>query len=154
LFSGLVRANTVVSRDVLEGRGVEGLERLAGHHLRVLGKAELAGDGAGGRAMVAGDHDDPDAGAVAFADRGDRFLARRVDEADEAEQGRVVLHVGERQVRWSCGIGLVANARMRWPWLARASVRSRQASASSGSGPSSPIWRLHMARMRSGAPLR
>jgi hypothetical protein len=53
--------------------------------------ADAARDGLGREAVVAGDHDDADAGAQGFFDRGAHFGARRVDHADKAEEGEVGL---------------------------------------------------------------
>ena len=65
--------------------------------LRAL-EPELGGDGAGGRGVVAGDHLHRDAGRAALGDGRDRLLARRVDEAEQANELEALLHVGERQI--------------------------------------------------------
>ena len=51
-------------------------------------QADLAGDGQRRDGVVAGDHLDPDAGRMAVADGSRRCLARRVDHADDADQGQ------------------------------------------------------------------
>ena len=54
--------------------------------------ADLARDGLGGQAVVAGDHDDADAGGVALGDGAGDLGARRVLHGLEAEQGQARLH--------------------------------------------------------------
>ena len=47
--------------------------------------------------MVAGDHLDADASILAVAHGGNGFLARRVADADQAQQRKTAFHVGELQ---------------------------------------------------------
>ena len=53
----------------------------------LAGEAELPGNGAGGDAVVAGDHLHLDAGGVAAGDGLPRLGAGRVDDADEGVEG-------------------------------------------------------------------
>ncbi len=53
--------------------------------------AEVGGDARGGARVVAGDHDHPDAGPARLADGHRRLLARRVDDADGADEDQVAL---------------------------------------------------------------
>ena len=69
----------------------------AGDDVRRVGQAELAGDRGRGGGVVAGDHLHGDAGGAAFGDRRDRLVARRVDEADDAEEHETVIEIGERE---------------------------------------------------------
>ena len=75
-------------------RIIDRVQVTAFHHHRILGQAELPGDGRGGGGVVAGDHLHRDAGAAAVGDRGHRLGARWIDEADQAQEqqpGHVVL---------------------------------------------------------------
>ena len=47
--------------------------------------------------MVSGDHFDPDSGALACGHGRDGFLARRVDDAGDAEKGEAGLDIGRGQ---------------------------------------------------------
>ena len=62
--------------------------------------AEVGGDARGRARMVAGDHDHADAGAPRLADRHRRLLARRVDDADRADEDQVAL----QRVRSACAV--------------------------------------------------
>src|SRR5208337_5376561 len=55
--------------------------------------AEHLGDRRGGDLVVAGDHRYADAAAVAFLHRFDRLLARRIHEADKADEDEVFRQV-------------------------------------------------------------
>jgi hypothetical protein len=55
------------------------------------GDAEVGGDAGGGVGMVAGDHDDPQAGAVGLGDGGGRLRAWWVDDADHAGEDQPLL---------------------------------------------------------------
>ena len=59
--------------------------------------AQLRGDDACGFGVVAGDHLHLDAGSVTFGNRGDGFLAGRVDDADQCKQTEAGLHVRKIQ---------------------------------------------------------
>ena len=77
-------------------RGAQGfvVERVhvgAAQRHRVFGEAELAGDLARGAHMVAGDHQHPHPRRATGGDGFRRFGARRVDEADQAQQRGAVL---------------------------------------------------------------
>ena len=61
------------------------------HVLVAADDADAAGDGLGREPVVAGDHDDADAGAEGLVDRRAHFRPRRVDHADQAEEGQVGL---------------------------------------------------------------
>lgn len=65
---------------------------LAGDHRRVLAcDAELVGDGGSGQRVVAGDHDDTDAGGVAVGDGCGHLWAWWVEHRYQAQQGQLVL---------------------------------------------------------------
>ncbi len=56
--------------------------------------------------MVAGDHRHPYAAGVTFLHRLDRFLARRIEEADKAEQNEILRQIGRTEAsRLDAGIG-------------------------------------------------
>ena len=56
--------------------------------------------------MVAGDHRDPYAAGVAFLHRFDRFLARRIEEADKPKQHEVLRQIGRTETSGlDAGIG-------------------------------------------------
>ena len=56
-------------------------------------QADFAGDGQCGMGVVAGDHDDADAGIKAFADGVRHFRARRVFQPHQAEQGQAAFRI-------------------------------------------------------------
>jgi hypothetical protein len=56
-------------------------------HLHAVADADLGGDGARRDAVVAGDHLDPNPGFLGLAHGADGFLARRVADAQQAQQG-------------------------------------------------------------------
>ena len=100
LWAGEVRAKT----SVFDGRFgqcgvVHRLEIGAGQHALGVLQPDHAGDGARGRGMIAGDHLHPDAGGMAFGDRVDRLGPRRVDQADQPDQGEPALQIGGVQDR-------------------------------------------------------
>ena len=70
----------------------------AGHCRLADTDGELGADGPRGLGMVAGDHLHADAGTVAFVHRDDGFLARRVDDADQRQQGVTGFDIGEGQL--------------------------------------------------------
>ncbi|MCY1293257.1 hypothetical protein D9M70_425130 [compost metagenome] len=76
---------------------VEQLDLRAGHRRQADADAQLRADGAGGLGVVAGDHLHRHAGTAALGDRGDGLVARRVDDADQRQQGETALGVGEAQ---------------------------------------------------------
>jgi hypothetical protein len=52
---------------------------------------------AGDDLVVAGDHRHADTAGMAFLDRFDCFLARRIEEADKAEQNEILRQVGRSE---------------------------------------------------------
>ena len=92
LCSGETRANTDVRVDrVGEAGVVEAVQLGAGQRPPRSGDAEVGGDGLGGERVVAGDHHRADARAGARRDRVADLGSGRVDDADQAEQGQVLL---------------------------------------------------------------
>ena len=75
-------ADHPAQRLVIECRQLEAGER----SLSFPGDAELARDRQGGDRVIAGDHLDRDAGSMACLDGGDRFRARRIDHAYQADE--------------------------------------------------------------------
>ena len=81
---------------------VDGRELGPGDHVRVpVDQADPAGDRLGGAAAVARDHDEPDPGAAAAADRVRHLGTRRVDHPDEAEELEIALD----RIRVVAGVG-------------------------------------------------
>ena len=79
----------------LGGRHDHGVDGLLAHRVDLAREdADLEGDGASGRGVVAREHVDLDAGAVALAHGPLGLGARRVVQADEAEQGHALLELG------------------------------------------------------------
>ena len=62
------------------------VELRPGDHLRVIGQGKLPCDGGGGVGMIAGNHLHRNPGRPAIGNRRDRFVARRVDEPDDAQK--------------------------------------------------------------------
>jgi hypothetical protein len=87
-----------LARDLHQRLVVEPVDVLAGHDLRIVGEVEQARDRPRRRRMVAGDHLHVDAGRAAMLDRGESFLARRIDQPEQAEHGGAVLDIGEVEV--------------------------------------------------------
>jgi hypothetical protein len=97
----------------------------AGERAYPAGQPQLFADGAGGGGMVAGDHDDADAGRAAGGHRAHRFLARRIGDGRHRQQREAAgPDIGE------CEIGAVVrfaphghrqqpHARRRQPFHAR-----------------------------------
>jgi hypothetical protein len=91
-------------RHPLRQRFVRQLRELGpGQHLRAVGgDAELARDRERRGRVIAGDHHRRDAGGAAYGDGVLRLLPRRVDEADQADEGEVRLDpraIGRRRRR-------------------------------------------------------
>jgi hypothetical protein len=80
-----------------QGGVVHGLDLGAGHRAQLFAHAQLGGNGAGGDGVVAGDHLDADARRLALRHRADGFVARRVDDADQAQQRHALGHIGMGQ---------------------------------------------------------
>lgn len=69
-------------------------------HIVVFGQdADAAADCHSGALVVAGDHDDSDAGLTAQHDGGGHFLSGRVEHADAADKGEVRLEAETKKVR-------------------------------------------------------
>ena len=78
---------------------VHRLDLRPGQHQAARGQnADLAGDRFGGVLVVAGDHDGLEAGAVRHANRFHRLRARRVDHAQQADEGELLLERFGRRV--------------------------------------------------------
>ena len=88
------REDDLAGERLLERVVVHLLEVGAGDDVRVGRRddADLARDRLGGQAVVAGDHDDADAGGVALGDGVGDLGARRVLHRLEAEQRQALLH--------------------------------------------------------------
>lgn len=87
----------LVVREAVElgGRHDHGVDGLLAHRVDLAREdADLEGDGASGGGVVAREHVDLDAGAVALAHGPLGLGARRVVQADEAEQGHALLELG------------------------------------------------------------
>ena len=101
--------------------------------------AELAGDRAGGRRMVAGDHHRRDARGLARRHRRLRLGARRIEQSDQTEQCEVALDL----VRCLAFLGNSshgavprrARAGLRPPWLRRSPTRGARFAGRSASLP-------------------
>ena len=91
------REDIDLAHGFLQRRLVHFLDFGAGDRRLAVADAEHLGNGGGGDAMVAGDHGDADAALVAFLDRLDGLLARRVEQADQADQNQVLRQVGRAQ---------------------------------------------------------
>ncbi len=76
---------------------VELLDLHALHRGLAVADTEHFRDGRRGDLVVAGDHRHADAAVVAFLDRRDRFLARRIEQADQAQQHEIARQVGRRE---------------------------------------------------------
>src|SRR5690606_21260685 len=77
---GRRRGKALDDGGALEAGEVRCLEHLAF-------EAELAGDGGGGAALIAGEDEGADAGAAGAVDRLGGAFAQRIAQADEAEEG-------------------------------------------------------------------
>ena len=93
LWSGSTRAKTRTCSTMASSSRVVHVAQLgAGDEARArLEDVELARDRAGGRRVVAGDHDGADVRAPRDRDRLLHLLARRIDHADDPEQHEIVL---------------------------------------------------------------
>ncbi len=145
-----------VADAILQRRIVHGLDLHPGDGGLAVADAEHFGDGRGGDLVVAGDHGDADAAAVAFLHRLDRLLARRIHQADKAEQDQ--RSAAGRRARGFRPRGRDFRAR-RDPARARPArrggrIRRAKRSRSSGAAaPSANCWRSQWSRITSGAPL-
>jgi hypothetical protein len=83
-----------VSHLVPQGRLVHLLDLGAGDGGLAVADAQHLGDRRRRDPVIAGDHGHANAAAVAFAHGVDGFLARRIEEADQAKQDEVVRQVG------------------------------------------------------------
>src|SRR5579872_5941859 len=88
LCSGLARAKTSTSRTQSQRGAIHILDLAAGDRGFAVADAEHFGDGRGRDLVIAGDHGDADAAAVAFLDGLDGFLARRIEKTDQPEQDK------------------------------------------------------------------
>jgi hypothetical protein len=123
------------------------------HRGLAVADAEHLGDRRGGDLVVAGDHRDADAAAVALLDRLDRLLARRVEQADQAEQHQVARQVGggPRLPRSSPGFSSQASAQhpLALPGelvRGRSSKRSRSRGASRRQSAGGAVFQDHFRR--------
>ncbi len=102
----LVLGRNAREEDVLGGKGL--FEPLVGHvvefvagddaGLLALDDADAAGNRLGGQTVVAGDHDDLDAGGVALFDGDGDFVSRRVHHRHESDEDEVTFGLGWRVV--------------------------------------------------------
>ena len=84
LCSGLARANTSTPCALLLQRGTLHLLDLGtGNHCLAVADTQHLGDGRGGDSVVASNHRYSDTAGMAFLDGIDRFLARRIEQADQ-----------------------------------------------------------------------
>ena len=91
------REDVDVAHRLLQRRLVHLLDLGAGDRGLAVADAEHLGDGRGGDLVVAGDHGDADAAVVALLHRLDGLLARRIEQADQAEQDQVLRQIGRAQ---------------------------------------------------------
>ncbi len=81
-----------VPRRAGQGAFGQGFDLGSQHRHLALADSQLLADGAGGDAMVAGNHLHTDAGGMAERDGFDGLLAGRVDQAAQAEQRKPFRH--------------------------------------------------------------
>ena len=93
------RAQVDVAQALAQLRVVERVDFRAGDDVGAFAQADLARDRACGGRVVAGHHDDADAGGAAFGDRGGDFRPRRIDEADQAEEAEIEIVLAARRLR-------------------------------------------------------
>ena len=77
---------------------VQPINGLPGDGLGIWGEMQLARNSFRRGGMVAGDHLHADARLLAFADRGKRLIAGRIDQPEQAEQRCPVLNIGEAEI--------------------------------------------------------
>lgn len=105
VFRAGAREHVGLLRSAAQGRVVHRGNGVAGQ--RAVGvQAQLAADGCRRHRMVAGDHLHPDAGLLALGHRGHRFVARRVDDAHQAQHLEAWAHVGQVHLAAFAGLGL------------------------------------------------
>lgn len=99
----MFRAGTGKDVDFQHGRAerriVKFFQIRTGQYLVGVFQADLPADGRCRGGVIAGDHLDLNAGAVAFSHRGDGFRSRRIDHPDDAEQNQLAFQVGPFQYR-------------------------------------------------------
>src|SRR6516164_9037846 len=95
------REHVDITNALLQGGGVHILDLGAGDCCLAVADTKHLGDCCSGDFVITRDHRDANAAAVAFLDGLNRFLARRIEKADQAEQDE-----GLRQVGWSKTAGL------------------------------------------------
>ncbi len=88
------RKDIDLAHGLLERRFVHLLDFAAGDSGRAVADSEHLGDGGRRDLVVAGDHGDADAAAVALLHGVDRFLAGRVEQTDQAKQDEILREVG------------------------------------------------------------
>ncbi len=87
---GVLWASIVISVSVVEGK-IDGVEVVETEDFFGSDDTTLTCDGFGSELEVAGDHEEADSGATAGGDDGRDFRTRRVDDADETDDGEIII---------------------------------------------------------------
>ena len=91
---------------------------------------------------------------MAFLHRLDRFLARRIEKADEAQQHEILRQVGRSETAGlHAGIGQPRERQHALALRGEPFAPSRNTARSSGAAPDAFCWRSQWSRITSGAPL-